>query len=73
VSPSKWETFAYDWLPRQAELPASFPTAFPAVARAWTSWAGRRANLSDRARGELAAALDEILADPAVRSMLART
>jgi hypothetical protein len=60
VSPAKWETFVFDFLP-QHPLSASQLDVVGDVMRAWTRWAGR--TLPERARAELAAALDEILAD----------
>jgi hypothetical protein len=62
VSPAKWETFAFDWLPRQTLEPAEL-AIMADVIRAWTEWAGRWMNLPDPASDELAAAVEEIVAD----------
>jgi hypothetical protein len=68
VSPAKWETFAFDWWPRQTVSPGELDVLAP-VLRAWTDWAGRP--LSDTARTELAAALEEILAELAAHRSVA--
>ena len=60
VSPAKWETFVYDWLP---EPPSPFAAD---VMRAWSAWGGRRSGLPQLARDELARSLDELL-DPGQR------
>jgi hypothetical protein len=60
VSPGKWETFAFDFLPAHPLLPVA-PGIVADVMRAWTEWAG--VLLPDRARAELTAALEEIVAD----------
>jgi hypothetical protein len=62
VSPAKWETFAFDWLPRQTLEPAEVAVLVDVI-RAWTEWAGRWMNLPDPARDQLAAAVEEIVAD----------
>ena len=62
VSPAKWETFAFDWLPRQT-LETAELDIMADVVRAWTEWAGRLMNLPDPARDELGAAVEEILGD----------
>src|SRR5262249_21123456 len=53
VGPVRWEVFLEEWTGR---LPASLPP----VMRAFTEWAGQ--GLSDIARAEVMAVLDELLA-----------
>jgi hypothetical protein len=62
VSPAKWETFAFEWLPRQTLEPSELAIVADVV-RAWTEWAGRWMSLPEPARDELAAAVEEIVAD----------
>lgn len=57
VGPAKWEAFLAEWLPkRSVDRQAAAP-----VIRAWSTWAGRRAGLPDRARDELARLLERQL------------
>jgi hypothetical protein len=58
VSPGKWESFVFDWLPEQNLTPGE-PETLADVIRAWSRWAGQQ--LPDSARTDLATALDEIL------------
>lgn len=62
ISPAKWETFAFDWLPRQTLAPAE-RAILPDVVRAWTTWTIPWMNLPKPSRDELVAAVEEILTD----------
>ncbi len=59
VSPATWDAFLADWWPVHQIAGGDGPS----VMRAWSSWAARRMALPEAARAELAAALDEALAD----------
>jgi hypothetical protein len=63
VSPAKWEVFLHQWLAGARPLPPEDRRLLPDVVRAWSDWAGRRANLSAVLRDELATSLDDLLAD----------
>jgi hypothetical protein len=54
VGPVRWEVFLDEW-------PGLRPASLPAVARAFTEWAGLGLSLSDLALAELLAVLDDLL------------
>jgi hypothetical protein len=65
VSPIKWDIFLFDWpSARSIAIPSTGSAGsdtFRAVVQAWSTWGARRSRLPDRARDELAKALDEAL------------
>jgi hypothetical protein len=58
VSPGRWESFLFEWLPRDLDVE---PDQVAAVVRAWSAWATRTSSLTEAARQHLARLLDELL------------
>lgn len=61
VSPAKWDIFLSDWLPRRGLPDPTHRAALPAVVRAWSAWAARRAHMAEPVREELVRAVEEML------------